>query len=357
MHNLLLASTLIAKSSQHSSLGHDIGVFFEAIGVISAVITIVAFFTGFTWQPTVKRWIRSLKLDEKIAGQEKKRDTLEGVVASLQEQIDVEVPRRAKILSVTDRMDALSNSIGDQFREYSKLESQLAQITAESGSLAPPIRQAIERAIVPRSKIREQRERQLRSLVALVLILIVLPSYLSPNTLVYSYMGTVFYASQYTRGDVFGAILLAALLITPLMTWVTMRWIAPRVARSQLAKKLVAIGATVTFVSLFLLGAILIDQSSQFNNLYLSNPTDTIGVTSILATILLGTLFTMIWIAARILRRGIRSRVSREQTGRRQLGKLRRIPATVTGVGRRTDQYGRLEQVPKGSALNDVPPD
>jgi hypothetical protein len=289
------------------SFPHLVEHFFTAIGVISSFLAIIAFFTTFTWQPTVKRWIASLKLDEKIAGQEEKRDSLEDVVARLQSQIDNDVPREAERIYISDRMDSLTESLGEQYKEYSNLERRLSRLTSETGNLEAPIRQSIEKAVVPRYRLKERKERQLRFLVGLVLLLVVLPSYLSPNTLVYAYFNSIFEADYYPTSNLFVTIVLGGLVMSLPMWFLSQRWIIPNIKKNSQLVRFVSVTAVIAVLSLAGIAVYLDIQSSYYNSsYYYSNPSPTsgIGAASIVATLLLGLLLTIIWGGTRrVLRR------------------------------------------------------
>ncbi len=69
MVHAYLAAQLASKApvrGASSGFGHVIADIFEGIGVIGSLITVLAFLTGFTWQPTFKRWIASLNLNPPI---------------------------------------------------------------------------------------------------------------------------------------------------------------------------------------------------------------------------------------------------------------------------------------------------
>jgi hypothetical protein len=222
----------------------------------------------------------------------------------MQSQIDNDVPKDARCIYISDRLDSLTESINEQYKQYTDLEGELVRLKSEIGALEPPIRASIERAVIPTYKIKERKERQLRFLVGLVLVLIILPSELSPNNLLYGYFGTIFYAEDVPRNAIFGTIFLAGVIVSVIMWLVATRWIVPHLKRTPWVVRLVGLAVAIDVLALVLVTVFLIDQSSIYDS-FNSSPTNSIGIACIIATILLGALLAALWGLIRRLFRGL----------------------------------------------------
>ena len=107
------------------------------------------------------------------------------MISNLQSQINNDVPREAERIYLSNRLDSLTSSLGEQYDEYKRINERLVFCRpSQAGKLGKPILYSIERAVVPSYKARERRDRQARVLLIIVLILLGIPSTFSPNNLI-----------------------------------------------------------------------------------------------------------------------------------------------------------------------------
>jgi hypothetical protein len=110
-------------------------------------------------------------------------------------------------------LESLTTSLGEQYDEYKKISERLSVLStnSEAGKLEKPILYSIERAVVPSYKARERRDRQARVLLIIVLILLVIPSGFSPNSLIDDEFIITFAPGVVPRALVFWISLVASL--------------------------------------------------------------------------------------------------------------------------------------------------
>lgn len=275
--SFLLAQDIVSRTVSHESLastaGHVILIILAVIGGLDAVQTLSAWLTGRSKQRTFNRWLVTQKLQQDTGDTEKELSSLRELVSKLQSQIDNDVPLNAKRIYLTNQRDSLAHLLGEQYEEYKKIDRNLIALGAESNaeSLEKPIRDSIERTITPRYKARERKERQVRLLLALVVILIVIPSSYNPSNLIYAYFYTVLNANNYSRNDIYGTILVASFILAFFITWLGERWMVPVVDKARHHTAIWITSSAVCVLVILFTSVLLINDSSSFDSLDTSN--------------------------------------------------------------------------------------
>jgi hypothetical protein len=123
---------------------------------------------------------------------------LQDLVGRMQEQITRDLPRQAQKIYLAQRLETLTDSIGQQFKEY-----QLLRATADeedSGTtLERQVYAAIEATILPEYMKRAREQRQMRIAVLVLLAFALFPPPISPSLFLYAYVATIFVPAQYGR--------------------------------------------------------------------------------------------------------------------------------------------------------------
>jgi hypothetical protein len=137
---------------------------------------------------------------------------LQGMLDSMQQQIRDDIPMQAQQIYITQRLQTIVDSIGEQFKEYEKLQSLVAGY--DSGStLERRVYAAIETTIMPEYRRRLRQQRQIRIAVFAILLLLVFPPPISPSQLLYAYFGIILAPDIYGRAAMFLSIGIAGILM------------------------------------------------------------------------------------------------------------------------------------------------
>jgi hypothetical protein len=224
-----------ANQNLSSALGHDALTVFAVIGGIASCLALWAYITGFRNQRTFNRWVASQEIQQQTGDKEKELRSLSEVISDLQSQINHDVPREAERIYLSNRLDSLTRTLGEQYDEYKKISDRLSVLSADSDArtLSKPILQIIERAVVPGYKARERRDRQSRVLLIILLILLVIPGTFSPGTLIDDEFIITFGPGAAPEAAVFWASLAASIILAIVMRWAGVRWVIPAVAKAQ----------------------------------------------------------------------------------------------------------------------------
>lgn len=111
------------------------------------------------------------KIDAQAAQAE--LEGLRGLAASLERQVQEEIPRAARRAFLRQERDAISASISDQYRELRSIEIELSE--PESHALRSELRAVIEDRLIRSSAIKERSTRTLTVVVGAILLLLLLP--------------------------------------------------------------------------------------------------------------------------------------------------------------------------------------
>lgn len=285
-----------AHESTVISVGHILFNVLGIIGGIGGALAIFLYVAKRKDQRAFDRWVADQRIDQDTDDKQEALRSIESRLSEMEAQIRVDVPREAERIFLTDRTAVLVQSLGDQYDEYVRISNRLAMIVGESEAqyIPSPVFESVQRTIMPRYRLRERRERQIRILLAAVITLILLPSYLSPNSLVYAYFIGIFDASDYTRNAIYANVAIAVVIVSVLFYWIGRRWLATLLRKISHPKLLQWTSIALVGSSLILLLVLLGTDSPYFNSFDDTSNTS-IGITCMLTTAAASFLLAVTW--------------------------------------------------------------
>lgn len=167
--------------------------------------------------------------------------TYEALKRTLRDQVDNELPIEARRIFISNRLEQLRESIGDQYEEYERLERELGQLASVT-PLDQRIRDVISARISPLHLRRQRRERIIVASVGFLVLLSLSP--VSLGFFVQRYFELLEEPDDELLGNVITAVLVGAAAVS-IGVWALIRFSASRLGWRPAFRHMVSIGILI----------------------------------------------------------------------------------------------------------------
>lgn len=152
-------------------IGWSLGVAGWIIGIVSGVIQIRSYSEQKALEKGYLEILEQAKRDWQGKYTEEQIKDLADELSKLQTKIRQDIPQEAKRVYLENQRSALAESLIELYSQYSGLSNEVNGLT--KGDLPPQLRDAIELAIMPGYRVREQNQKAVYLVIVLVMAILI----------------------------------------------------------------------------------------------------------------------------------------------------------------------------------------